>query len=275
MSILAQNNPLRFYANKLSRQWENTENKKGFIVTYPMYLDGSTLMCKVPKFSLIINSTGTGAVTNMVTTIYDCDGVEVFTSSSYSSSNKGTYTQVTFTGDNFQNDDVGYYEIKVVITSTDNGVETFYSDFFEWNDELDNMLKITTDSSKIILGRNPKYEYEMLYTPHEFYLGVLPLTSNTYLKEDAKEKMAVTDINYGSSALLRAFNIKANEPIFMFLRMLRILSCNGLVTLTYRFIEHKAIDIIAEIESDHGNSDLINVKIEFKVDSEIVSVYNG
>jgi len=268
--ILAQLNPLRFYADKRSRQFENTENQNRLVV-YPMYLDG-VLKCKIPQFSLLINSTESGSVTNVVTKIYNCDAVEVFSSSDYSAQNKGLYTQILFSGGIIENDDKGNYEIKVTITSTDNGTETYYSDFFQWTDDLDDKLKITAESSKIRLGI---YEYEMLYTVHEFYLALKPLSSNTYLKEEANETYAITDINYGSSALLRSYNVLVNEPIFMFLRALRILSCNGSIVISHRFTDYQAVDIVTEIESDVVNADLINVKIEFKVLAESVSVYNG
>lgn len=269
--IQAQNNPLRFYANKLSRQWGNTENERR-LVTYPMYLDGATYKCKVPPFGLITNSTQSGYISNVVTKVYNCEGTEVFSSSAYSAQNKGTYTQILFAGADFINDDQGNYEIKVTITSSDNGTEIYYSDFFEWSLYLDDKLKIKVESAKIRLG---DYEYEMVYTIHEFYLDLKPLSSNTYLKEDANETDAVTLTNSGSSALLRSYLIKANEPIFMFLRTLRILLANGSVKLTYKFIEYQALDIVAEIESDLVNADLMNVKIEFKVLAEVASVYNG
>ena len=264
-NILAQYNPLRFYADKRSRQFENTENINR-IVVYPMYLD-TVYKCKVPPFGVIINSLPDDPAPTVSAKIYDCEETEVYSTTSFSSSNKGDYTQIIFTGDILENDQIGNYEIKLTINGT-----VYWSDFFLWTTDLDNKLKIKTDSSKIRLGL---YEFEMIYTPHEFYLALKPLTSNTYLKEESNETYAITDINYGSSALLRSFNVLANEPIFMFLRALRILSCNGSVIFTHRFIDYQAVDIVTEIESDVVNADLINVKIEFKVLAESVSVFNG
>lgn len=269
--ILAQLNPIRFYANKSSRQFENTNNEHR-LVTYPMFVDGETLKCKVPPFSLIISSTDSGTITSVTTKVYNCEGVEVYSSTDYSSQNKGLYTQILFAGADLVNDDQGNYEIKVTIVSSDNGTETYYSDLFEWSLDLDDKLKVKAESSKIRLG---DYEYEMLYTIHEFYLSLKPLSSNTYLKEDANETSAITRTNSGSSALLRSYNVLANEPIFMFLRTLRILAANGAVTFTYKFIDYSASDITTEIETDVVNADLLNVKIEFKVLSEVASVYNG
>jgi len=115
----------------------------------------------------------------------------------------------------------------------------------------------------------------MIYNTHEFYLNLKPISSNTYLKEEANESYAITSIYYGSSALLRSFKILGNEPIFMFLRSLRVLLCNGSVVFSWRYIDYQAVDIIVEQEQDHGNADLIDIKIEFKVLSESISVYNG
>ena len=271
MALLAQLNPLRFYENKLSRQFENTENEHR-LVTYKMFVDGQDTKCEVPPFSLIINSTDQGSVTNFEMFVYDCEGNEIFTSTTYSASNFGNYTQVTFAGSEVENDIEGNYEIKIVITSTDNGTETFYSDFFQWTDKLSDKLKISAESSKIRLG---EYQYEMINILHEFYLDIKPLTSGTYLKEEANETYAITNTNSGSSALLRSFLIKGNEPIFMFLRALRIFSCNGSVIFTWRLIDYLAADITTEIETDLVNFDLMNIKIEFKVFAEVASVYNG
>jgi len=260
MSIIAQLNPLRFYADKRSRQFENTENQNRLVV-YPMYLD-TVLKCKVPQFNVIINE----VLSTVTMKVYDCDGVEMV-SSIPSSLSFGTYTQIMYTGGIIINDQIGNYEIKLTI----NGID-YWSDYFEWTTDLDDKLKITAESSKIRLGT---YEYELIYTTYEFYLALKPLSSNTYLKEEANETLAITDINYGSSALLRSYNVLANEPIFMFLRALRILSCNGSVVFNHKFIDYQAVDIVTEIESDVINADLINVKIEFKVLAESVSVYNG
>lgn len=265
MSIVAQNNPLRFYANKLSRQFENTENAV-FIVTYPMYLDGATLKCKIPQFSVIINET----VSTISAKVYNCAGTEIATFSTFTIIAKIGYSQIIYLGSSIANDELGYYEIKLTINSVD-----YRSDFFEWTDDLDEKLKIKVESAKITLGRNPQYEYEMINTVYEFYLTVEPVTSDTYLKEEANETDAVTDINYGSSALLRYYKVQGNEPIFIFLRTLRIFSCNGEVTFTHRFIDYKAIDIIPTSNPDIDNADLNIIKIEFKVDAEIASVYNG
>ena len=260
--IVAQLNPLRFYANKLSRQWENTENERR-LVTYPMYLDGATLKVKVPQYSVIINE----AVSSVSAKIYNCKGDEIATLSTFTTIAKTGYSQIIYLGSVVTLDDIDNYEIRLTINSV-----VYYSDFFLWTTDLDDKLKIVAESSKITLG---DYEYEMVNNSHEFYLDIKPLSSNTYLKEEANETDAITNINYGSSALLRSYLIRANEPIFMFLRALRILLCNGSIKITYRFIEYQAVDIITEIESDLVNADLMNVKIEFKVLAEVASVFNG
>jgi len=274
MSLLAQLNPLRFYSDVRSRQFENTQNKNRML-TYPMFLDGATTKCKVPKWSLILNSTSTGGITNVVTSVYDCSDTKLFDIYNFGAISNGNYIQVLFNGSDVTHNIVGYHYLKVVITSIDNGAETFYSDLFEWTDDLDDKLKIVTESSKVKIGENPVYYYEMINTSHEFYIGVVPLTSADYLKEEAVEPNAVTNTIFGSSALLRSFLLKANEPIFMFLRTLRILSSNGIVNITWKYITYPAIDILVNIENDLGNADLINVKIEFKVSSEVVSVCNS
>lgn len=271
MSLLAQNNPLRFYADKRSRQFENTNNERR-LVTYPMYLDDVTLKCKVPPFGLVINSTDSGTISNVVTKVYNCEGTEIFSSSNFSAQNKGLYTQILFSGDEVVNDEQGNFEIEITITSSDNGTEIFYSDVFDWSLELNDKVKIKTENTKIRLG---DYEYEMFYTIHEFYLKLKPLSSTSYLIEDATETDAITRTNFGASALLRSYNVLANEPIFMFLRTLRIISANGEVTFTHKYIDYSASDITTEIETDIVNADLMNVKIEFKVFSEVASVYNG
>jgi len=261
MAIVAQLNPLRFYANKLSRQWENTNNERRLVI-YPMYLDGSTLKCKVPQFSVEINE----AVSTVSAKIYNCAGTEITTLSTFTTIAKTGYSQIIYLGSSITLDDIDTYEIVLTI----NGID-YWSDFYEWTTELDKTLKIKVESSKILLGH---YEYEMIDTIHEFYLKFKPITSNTYLKEGANESDAITNINYGSSALLRGVKVLGNEPIFMFLRSLRVLSCNGLVTFTYKFIDYEADDIVIDQDQDHGNADLIDIKIEFKVLTESVSVCN-
>lgn len=261
MSVVAQNNPIRFYANKLSRQFENTNNEYRLVI-YPMYLDG-VLKCKIPHFSVIINE----AVSTVSAKVYNCEGTEKASISTFTTIANTGYSQIIYLGSVIDNDEIGNYEIKLTI----NGVD-YWSDFFEWTDELTDKLKINAQSSKIRLG---DYEYEMINTIHEFYLNLKPLSSNTYLKEDANETSAITRTNSGSSALLRSYNVLANEPIFMFLRTLRILAANGTITFTYRLIDYIALDITTEIETDVVNADLLNIKIEFKVLAEVASVYNG
>lgn len=259
--IVAQLNPLRFYADKRSRQFENTENQNRLVV-YPMYLD-TVLKCKIPQFSVIINE----AVSTVSAKVYDCSDTEIATISTFTTIAKTGYSQIIYLGGVVNNDDVGLYYIKLTINSVD-----YWSDLFMWDSELTDKLKITAQSSKIRLG---VYEYEMVNNIHEIYLNLKPLTSNTYLKEEANETLAITDINYGSSALLRSYNVLANEPIFMFLRALRILSCNGSIVFNHKYIDYQAVDIVTEIESDVNPADQINVKIEFKVLAESVSVFNG
>ena len=266
MPIQAQYNPLRFYADKRSRQWENTENGKR-IIAYQMYLDGEVYKCKIPQFSVIIDSLPEDPAPTVSAKVYSCDGTEIVTISDFATLGKVNYTQITYTGGVVACSEIDNYEIKLTI----NGVD-YWSDMFLWTTELNDKLKITAESSKIRLGL---YEYEMINNIHEFYVNLKPLSSNTYLKEEANENLAITSPNYGSSALIRSYNILANEPIFMFLRGLRILETNGSVVFTHKYISYQAKDITTEIESDVVNADLLNVKIEFKVLNESVSVFNG
>lgn len=264
--IQAQYNPLRFYSDKRSRQYENTNNKDRMLV-YPMYLDGVTLKCKVPQFSVIINSLPEDPAPTTSLKVYDCSGTEIYTTTQFSSSSYDTYTQITYAGALIENDEIDVFELKLTI----NGVD-YWSDVFMWTNDLDKLLKITVQSSMIRLGR---FKYDMINNIHEFYVNLKPMSSNTYIKEEANETYAITNPNYGSSALIRSFNVLGNEPIFMFLRGLRILETNGSVVFTHKYISYQAKDITTEIESDVVNADLLNVKIEFKVLNESVSVFNG
>jgi hypothetical protein len=266
MSILAQNNPLRFYSDKRSRQWENTGSQDR-IVTYKMYLDGAVKKCVIPNFSFILGVYPSSS--SIEIRVKDCDDNLIYTSPfavGITIISNTTYFQLIYSGGEFEHDVEGYYYIEIDVDS-----DTYYSDMFRFSDDLDRLLKVYTESTKIRLGT---YEYEMIYNIHEFYLNLKPLSINTYLKEDANETYAITNINFGSSSLLRSFNVLASEPIFMFLRTLRILSCNGVVLFDYRYINYQASDIVIEIENDVENGDLMNVKIEFKVLTESVSAIN-
>lgn len=262
--ILAQYNPILFYTTKAARQWEKTANEK-IIVTYPKFLDGSTEKCKIPPFNLIISSSDE-AVHTFSGRVINCSDEEIETLASYSISNKGSYAQVIYTGADIECDMPGFYYIEITVDGT-----TYYSDMFEWSDDLDSLLKITADSSTVRIGL---YDLDLFYTTHEFYVQAKVLSLNTYLKEEATEELAITSPIFGSSSIIRSLTVLATESIYGFFRGLRILSVNGEITVTWKNRTYSATDITVELEQDHGSEDWMNIRFEWKVLNESLSVAN-
>lgn len=267
MSITAQYNPLRFHASRAERQFESTKNKK-FIVTYAMTLVEAGYSCVVPPFSLLMASAPTDPPPTFAMSVKDMDGVVMFTSSTFSYVNNGAYTQITYLGSTVTNSLAGFYEIVVTINSV-----PYYSDVFKWCYNLDELLKVTASSSKIRLMRS--LDYEMIYTTHEFYLSATVSDTNSYLKEDATDDDAIISTLHGSSSIIRSLIILGTESIYIFLRGLRILRCNGSVSVVWNYKTYSIDDIVVEPEKNHGGADLLNIKFEFKCPNETISVSNG
>ena len=101
------------------------------------------------------------------------------------------------------------------------------------------------------------------------YLGLSP-----EFTEEASEKYGATHQLYGAFIPKHEFNIYGNEAIQRFLIGLRVLECNGTVSVTYEDKTFTANDITAEISEDGFPGLAFMLKLSFVDHNEIVSVYN-
>jgi hypothetical protein len=263
MAILAQYNILKFYTDRLYAQWERTENREIPIV----FLATNN----IPAFQIIVS-----AATTATFQILDVDGNEKLAApSSVTVTDLTTYKRLKYNGGTLSGAAVlvaGYYQIKVT-----NGAETYYSDYFAWttSTNLAKLLKVEATTANFALGRKSDWVFDTTSITYLCYLNVTEYMGITPAQEEeANENNGVVVPYYTSLSKSRAWVIDGNEHIYEYLLGLRVLQMNGVVKVTWLGVEYTANDIVVEMDENHGNFDLVDVRLEIRPYNDVMTVIN-
>ena len=257
--ILAQKNIFVFYDAIGNRQWDFTENRYNSIVVLP------TLT--IPQIQLIMD---TDTYANL--DVCDPDGTFLFEAVDPTMVTETGYKRMKYAGGSATGLTEGYYCLKVTTN-----LGTYISDVFEWRDDvsLDDLIKIEATSSNFSLGVNKDYVIDMTSFTFSCYLKLFDyLGLITETEELAREANGVIFPYYTGTATSESWIINGNKHIYKFLSSLRLLQQNGVVTITWRGEARTAMDIMVEINRDHGYFDLVDIEIKIKPSNEVVTVIN-
>lgn len=263
--ILSQCNIIGFYDNKQARHWNISDNPEVFRV----FLETN----HIPAIQLIVDAS-IGATMELLDSNDEPVSSPISMTVEDGSDQSVTYKRLIYLGSILSGYDDGDYSIKIT-----NGSNVYYSDVFGWTSQSidlnDSLIKITANSSDIVLGRGlNKYVHNMNSFTFECYLN------NTYLglvpevTDDVANRDGAISINYGNTVIYREFQIDGNDYIYRFLLALRMLECNGSIQITYKHKTYSANDISVEVEDDSSIENFV-LKLKFTDYSEIISVYNN
>jgi hypothetical protein len=251
-------NTIGFYSDKNNRQYENTENEK-IIHTF----ETNT----IPDFQFILD----GDITdNFSYTLYDINDVSVQTGSCLkepgTTENGTKYTKVKLNGETALNEDEGRYYLKITY-----GLTNIYSDVFCWKNDVSDLLKISaTFGNNLMIGGRILNVNGDTYT---VYLETKNHTEDYEILEEGEEK------SYGNIALHTSRNhiveyiVTGYRKTVEFLAGLRVVSHNGIVTVTLNGEEYEIYDIEnPEKVETYNNTDLVVISFRFKINDYLQTI---
>lgn len=258
MALLGQFNPLKFYLDKRSRQWEADDEMDNRDLDLVYYQTNYT-----PCFQLIFS-----AATTVTAKIYNSSDVEIATLTAPTIVDKTTYKQILSTGQILTSKVAGYYYVLLTIDSV-----PYYSDMFAWTDAPTNFLKVQVQSANMTIGIETTYIMPISSLTYIFYLNASRLGDKQKTDQQGNDQNAITYPIFGTGAFQVNFDISGNRAIYRFLSGLGLLRGNGIVTLTWIYETFNASDILIEDTTDHGGG-MYQLKLSFVDESESIKMIN-
>ena len=254
--ILGQYNILGFYSNILARDdVENVDNKLNLIG-----LETNT----IPMIELIVDDSTTATIE-----LLDSTDTVVGSPLSMTVTDVTTYKRIVYLGTTLSIDECGLYSLKIT-----NGANTYYSDQFRWEDDIDDnkdYMKVSAVSSNLKLGGT--YVLDLTGITFECYLDVKYIGIEPETEGTDSSKLSVPSVLYANYVPTRAFSIAVTENTFRFLSGLRILESNGTVTVVFGYRSYTANDIL--VEKTNNKIDVMEIDFKFTQISEVLSVDNN
>lgn len=256
--ILGGVNILGFYSTKANRNWDNTANREDYI---SIFYTGYT-----PLVILFVDEATTAVIqvyNEQLETLY---GENAMTITQLGSCAMLTYQplQVSYMED-------GYYSLQITI----NGNEIIYSDVFGWATDLSEYLKVTAVSSNIAINPDYKFTQNIADITYLVYVNAHENEIIPDTQEKGENLNGITEINYGSTSIIRSFDLLCSNSLFIFLNYLRMLSVNGNVALEWKGESFYIKDIEVEKKEAFGGNDLYNATLRFKNPYETMMIINA
>lgn len=159
----------------------------------------------------------------------------------------------------------GYYYIVLNVNN-----DLYYSDVFGVVADLTEFLKINVASSNITVGGLP-LKISTLVT--EFYLNAEYHDTEGKIDQQGDLENGITRVDFGTSILIREFEIYSNESIYGYMRALAMLKVNGIITVTWEYESFIASEILVEKSTNHYNG-ISQTKFTFVDERDSVQVLN-
>lgn len=251
--ILGQLNIIGFYSNILARiDTGKVGNKNCFITLETNH---------VPALQLVVDDATTATLQ-----LLDEDDADVGSALNMTVTDVTNYKRLIYLGTTLSGQSNGIYSFKIV-----NGANTYYSDQFNWCDEVGDLLKITGVSTDISMGRS--YTIALTGFTFECYFNATYLGIDSETEEEVTTKLGINNVLYANTLMIRPFSITGNENTFKYLSVLgRVIATNGTVTIYFDYKTFTASDILTEKSDDYINSMILNFK--FTDINEVFSVDN-
>lgn len=236
--ILAQHNILKFFTDKRARIWDkNINSRKSKLVFYPSTdISG---FGNTPAFSLNVDNYTTASAD-----LYDSNDNWITGLGYLSAVDKTTYQQLYVLSQDATLTK-GYYYVLLTIDDV-----LYYSDVFGVVVDLTEFLKINVASSNITVGGLP-LKISTLVT--EFYLNAEYHDTEGKIDQQGDLENGITRVDFGTSILIREFEIYSNESIYGYMRALAMLKVNGIITVTWEYESFIASEILVEKSTNHYN----------------------
>lgn len=257
---MKQHNVIKFYTDKRARVWDsNPQSRASHLVFYSS--TNISGLGNTPLFSFIVDS----SVSIITAYIFNERDVWEMDLDDPFIVDKTTYKQVyTTTEDHIFSD--GYYYVLLNI----DGV-LYYSDMFAFTSDVSKLLKIEVASSNIAVGNSIQ---EISNFTNTFYLKAGYFGIEPEIEEQGDPIDGVIIVNAGTDTYPHEFEISANENMYKYLHSLRLLGCNGTISITWGYETFTASDILVEKIENHNNG-TYQLKLIFVDEDESVQTFNS
>lgn len=243
-------NHIKFYENKALQRWLTAD-----IEDYVTIFETNT----IPSFVLISDT----AFASASGQIYNAKTDETIGNSfSITVTVNDDSKQLKYLGSSLVDQDCGYYYIKITA-----GGDEYYSEVFGWQDDVSELLKITSTSSNITLAG--KYEIDLTGITYTSYYFAESADTDSEIDEEGVEKPYGDIPVFNTRTLIDAFEILGTREIFEYVSGLRILKTNGTVNLTYKNISADVYDIQTEKKESTAFDEVVVITMKFKEEDYI------
>lgn len=218
----------------------------------------------ITPFVIITDNEGDTATMDVL----DISGDSVESGISLTVADNDDVKQLSYDGATLTDQECGHYQLRIT-----HGDNIYYSEFFEWSDDVSNFIKITINPYKILV--NNVYTVDLSSYQFVFYLKssgsfnsrVLELSGET--NEDGVTK------NYGDEPLKTTINFEyqieliGNDAMFKFMSMIRPSCIDGSAYFEYNSRSKKIYNTSVE-QSDNSNfGEKIVIKLTFREENWI------
>jgi hypothetical protein len=233
-------NILEFYTSLDLRVWDDLENK------YSVF---SFTTNNIPPFFLVSTEYSTDSTTVQV---FDANtNSSVGDAQAVATVDNTTYMTYKFLGASLSGGVCGDYYLKIV-----NGINTFYSEVFRWEDDLTTFIRITATSNSLTMGN--RYTLDFSGITFDCYVSGYKAITELEIDEEGVEKPFGNIPVFNTLNTIHKFDIFGNGSMLRFLFGLRILETNGSIAFVYNGQSMSAYDITAE-KGDVDGYDKTNV----------------
>lgn len=218
----------------------------------------------LPPFVILTYNSGTSATMDVL----DVNGDAVESGISLTVNSNDDKKEIRYSGTVLSAKDCGSYQLKIT-----HGSDIYYSEFFDWVDSLDELVKLTISPYKIlVLNRYvvdlSAFTFTQYFKTSKSFNGrVLNLSGET--SEDGISK------NYGDELLKSTINFEneieiiGNDASFRFLSMIRPSTVNGSAKIEYNSREKEIYNTTVEQTENSNFGEKVIIKLTFRENSFI------
>jgi len=217
-------------------------------------------------FPFVLLTSGVAATATMQ--VLDINGDEVQSSISLIVATNDDAKQISYLGSTLTGKECGHYQLKIT-----HGTDIYYSEFFEWSDDLTEFVKLTVSPYKILVLNNYTIDLSSLTFIQYFATSkslngrAIELKSET--NEDGISK------NYGDEILKSTVNFEyeielvGNDASFKFLAMIRPSTINRTTYIEHNSRQKQIYNTAVEQVENSGFGEKIIIKFTFREQSFI------
>jgi hypothetical protein len=217
-------------------------------------------------FPFFVLTSGVGTTATME--VLDINGTAVQSAISLTVATNEDAKQISYAGATLTDKVCGHYQLKIT-----HGSDVYYSEFFEWSDDLTNYVKITATPEKILV--NNYYTVDLSSTTFIQYYATVKEMNGRVIESGGETTEEGVSKNYGDELLKSTINFEheasliGNDSSFRYLSMLRPSTIGGTVVFEYKNRQKTIYGIAVEQSENTNFGEKMIIKMTFREESFI------